>query len=352
MTRRALIALALALALPASASAHKPQHYRLQHHHAHCRHGFHRKAVRRHRRRVVLCVQTKHHRKPHPRPIDTSTPAPTPTSSAPSRTVVLHAHLDPSFTRDPHNPFRVTYAFSASATAEPSGRTAKLAASEPAPLPEGVLALYSDGALECAINVGGEATGGECPVTYAALGEHTVTTIYTSGETAATATEVESIQPIATTTTAALTYEALPVSEALSTTKRIVRTIGGPYGEGVAEEAIIESWAIGSLTLSGATTDELGQSQAPTLVLNGASTAASSIPVTLLATRYLEYECNLRVEKCTSTVIAEHEEMVPEVLGRTFASGGAVTVVAAFAGAGYVSSQAEASTTVPLMIVP
>jgi hypothetical protein len=127
--------------------------------------------------------------------------------------VKLHAHLDPSFTRNPLNPFQVTYAYSASATQESLGAVASLV--EPAPLPAGVLALYSDGKLECAINVGAGIEGSECPVSYQALGEHRVTTIYSSGEQSATETEVENIGPLATTTTLSVSYE--PFTRSLDT---------------------------------------------------------------------------------------------------------------------------------------
>jgi hypothetical protein len=116
--------------------------------------------------------------------------------------------LDPTYTRDPLDPFKVTYEYSASATQ--SRQTALIATvEEPAPLPAGVLALYSDGKLECAENVGGAATGGECPVSYSKLGEHKVTTIYASGEESATETEVEDIEPISSSTTLSIAYTAV-----------------------------------------------------------------------------------------------------------------------------------------------
>lgn len=123
--------------------------------------------------------------------------------------VKLHAHLDPAFTRDPLNPFRVTYAYSASATEESVGRSsapARASDEAPAQLPSGVLAFYSDGSLECAVNVGGAVMGGECPVTYQALGQHRVTTIYTSGEESATETEIETIDPLSTLTNVTIDY--------------------------------------------------------------------------------------------------------------------------------------------------
>jgi hypothetical protein len=46
-------------------------------------------------------------------------------------------------------------------------------------------------------------------VSYQALGEHRVTTIYSSGEQSATETEVENIEPLGTTTTLSVNYEAM-----------------------------------------------------------------------------------------------------------------------------------------------
>jgi hypothetical protein len=111
--------------------------------------------------------------------------------------VKLHAHLDPSFTRDPTNPFQVTYAYSASATTETInlGADHTQGAPEATPLPEGVLNFYSNGVLACSINVGGAAAGGECPVIYAGLGRQTVTTVYLSGELSATETAIEEVSP-------------------------------------------------------------------------------------------------------------------------------------------------------------
>lgn len=168
----------------------------------HCKRGYvaHIVKHRRHHRvvRRVHCVKVRTHTAPKrvvPPPVE--------------RHVVLHAHLDPSFTRNPANPFQVTYAFSASATAE-----ARIASTEPTPLPEGVLSLYNDGLLACSINVGGSTTEGHCPVTYAALGRHTVTTIYSSGPTSATETDVENVEPLKVTLNLSISGEAFSPAHA------------------------------------------------------------------------------------------------------------------------------------------
>lgn len=209
--RQALAAaVLLMLALPGAASAH-PKHKPLR-----CKSGYQRETrkikERRHgkmvRVRVEVCVK---------RQALSKTATPPMQAPAPTRTVKLHAHLDPSFTRDPTDPFKVIYAYSASATSETlSGGVVLAQAAESAPLPEGVLELYSDGSLACAINVGGSTTGGECPVEYSKLGTHTVTTVYTSaeGKGAATETQTETVEPFAGTITLKVSYTSLTSSVA------------------------------------------------------------------------------------------------------------------------------------------
>ena len=159
----------------------------------HCKKGY-RRIVKLHgKRRKARCVKRK-----------------TPTAAVPApRTLVLHAHIGP-FTQNPLNPYEVAYDFSASATSQVAGDPAS---AEPAPLPEGVLALYSDGSLECAINVVGAISGSRCSVTYKALGPKKVTVILSSGAASASVTEIVTIQPIPTTTTLSVTYEDVPPHE-------------------------------------------------------------------------------------------------------------------------------------------
>lgn len=175
----ALVALAaLVAASPAAAAGHRshsrhrrrPQERYSPAHSAKCRKHYRRvvKRWRRHgrRHRKVFCVR-RH------------------ASSA----VELHAHLDPTFTRHPLDPFKVTYAYSASATK----RATAASAEKPAPLPSGVLSLFSDGKLECAVFVGAGVKGSKCTVDYAALGRHRVKAIYTSGQRSAAETRLERI---------------------------------------------------------------------------------------------------------------------------------------------------------------
>jgi hypothetical protein len=181
---------------------------------------------------------TRKHRRAAPEkttPTTTPAPASPAPSTAPSPSiekVKLHAHLDPTYTRNPLNPFEVSFAYSASASEQTfSAQSVALGAEEPAPLPAGVLAFYSDGKLECAINVGGAVAGSQCPVTYTALGEHRVTTILSSDELEnATETEVVNIAPLATQTTLSVSYS--------------------PIAEPAEAEPASGVWWIGDLTIS------------------------------------------------------------------------------------------------------
>jgi hypothetical protein len=190
-----------------------------------------------HKKRVRVCVKK---RKAAPGAFPAST-----------RRTLLHARLDPSYTRDPKDPFTVTYQYegSASAVVTQQGEVTE----EPTPSPSGVLALYSDGSLECAINVGGPLDEAECPVTYLALGEHRVTTVYTAGDQSATATEVKTIEPLPTTTALTATFSPAPPHEASTgvyllgeLTAQTSGTLdGGPLpGDVLAHRANDGSWEV------------------------------------------------------------------------------------------------------------
>jgi len=203
MKRSALsLAVLVSLMAPTGAQAKPAKQYVLKHpKHEHCRANYVRKVEKVKRRehghtvkvRETVCVYVA------PKPTVKTTPAPVTT---PARTVKLHAHLDPSFTQDPSNPFEIAYSYSASASLQTAGAEA------PEPnLPEGVLNLYADGLLACSINVGGNVTGGQCP-TRETMGAHTIIVTYTSGQASATETSVETVSPFpvaSTTTTLTLT---------------------------------------------------------------------------------------------------------------------------------------------------
>lgn len=157
---------------------------------------------------------------------------------APDRFVRLAAHLgEPQ--RHLEDPYAVTYPFTASAGSVEAGAVQEgaIAGAEPTALPSGVLAFYSDGILECALNVGGVVVGDECQVAYEKLGQHRVTSIYTSGSESAVATELQDIQPLATSVELAVEYQEFPESE--------------PYGT--------FWWQIGSLVIDASTSPGGGQ---------------------------------------------------------------------------------------------
>ena len=128
--------------------------------------------------------------------------APKTTALAP--TARLRAHLDPSFTQGP-GPLDVTYSFSASAETFTNG-----VGSLDSSLPNGVLNLFTPttpggpSGLACSVDVGGDADGGTCGVTYTDVGTYDVTVVYDSGTSSATETDSETILPYPTTLTASV----------------------------------------------------------------------------------------------------------------------------------------------------
>jgi hypothetical protein len=145
-------------------------------------------------------------------------------TTAPTSVITKYAYIDPSFVQTPTNPLVVTYAFSAAATADTDGVQVAT------PLPVGILNFYSDGVLECAVNVGTAVSGGTCRVGYSAFGTHTVVTEYITGATTTVSqTAVESIQPFATTTTVAVTGGG---SAGITMTAQVL----GPQGQEVRTE--------------------------------------------------------------------------------------------------------------------
>lgn len=190
--------------------------------------------------------------------IGTTPAGATPAAAAAAPADKLRAKLDPSFTQDPSNPLAVTYSYDAGAFDEHGTQ----------PLPEGVLTLYSDGTLECSINVGGSVQGGTCPVTYEATGAHTIVVTYSSGATTVTETSVEQIEPFTTSTTIEATYNPLPAP-----------SVEGNDGDG-------HTWALaGTLTVTAHTTVNGHQAPgAPTVNADGVK-LEGSLSVTAIATR-------------------------------------------------------------------
>ena len=191
----ALAAILASLVVPAVAQAKAPakpvKQYRPKPH-ARCRAHYVRRVEtikgrsrgHAYKARETFCVYVVPQRpKKLPLPDTPSLPSPA------VRSVKLHAHLDPTFTQSEWDPTAITYLYSASATEEAEGKSAQ------APmLPEGVLSLYSDGLLECAMNVGGAVTGGQCAATQG-VGPHTLIATYASGTLSTAETETVAIPP-------------------------------------------------------------------------------------------------------------------------------------------------------------
>jgi hypothetical protein len=229
--RRLLPALLLAaLAFPALAEG---KSYVLHHpKHEHCRVHYWKRVehvkVHGHRVKRTLCVYIAPKAKAPA--IEEIVIVPEPAIAAPAPApvppVALHAHLDPTFKQDPSDALSVTYSFSASASI---GDVAEQN------LPSGILFLYSDGSLECAINVGGPANGGQCPVLYSSYGNHSVITAYVSGGLSATEGEVDRIEPPAATIT-----KAWPAPSAKATVENGTAqiTLTSPNWQGAASVGI------------------------------------------------------------------------------------------------------------------
>lgn len=108
------------------------------------------------------------------------------------------ATVDPTFVQDPTNPLQVTYTYDADAVEVANGNTENLG--QIGQLPAGILNFYSQGTLECSMNVGGAVYSGTCTVTYPNTGTYTVETQYIpNGVTAVLETDQETIEPFSTT---------------------------------------------------------------------------------------------------------------------------------------------------------
>jgi hypothetical protein len=169
--------------------------------------------------------------------------------------VKLAVHLDPLFTQSANDPLAVVY--TASATAATNGVGGPQ-------LPAGVLDFYSDGALACSTDVGGSATTTTCPVTYAALGQHTVITEYISGTDSASETDIEQVNGQATKTS--VTLQGDPVDK--TTTSILTATVSSPLGTDTAPPATSVSFTVDGAVLTtvkdSQTTCTLNWSGAPT----------------------------------------------------------------------------------------
>ena len=120
-------------------------------------------------------------------PVDSSTLPETAPETAPEPTpepvtesgVEVHAAIATGFDQNPLVPDEVTWHYSASATKTVtlSDGTEK---TESAPLPEGELAFFVDGKLECEIHAVGAIAGSACAVDLRQLGAHEVEAIFSN----------------------------------------------------------------------------------------------------------------------------------------------------------------------------
>lgn len=186
-----------------------------------CRRGYVKK---RRKGKRPLCVKRKQKEKGKPR-------RPAPASPPQARIMRLQAHLDPNVGRNVLDPFEATYSYGASARQT----IGILGVEEPAELPVGVLALYVDGVLECASNIGGPVTSDTCTVENTDLGTHRATTIFTSGSESATTTEHVVVSPVQTSTSLSVSYSQQP--------PRAFSTAAG-------KQPI--AWRVGTVTIDGA----------------------------------------------------------------------------------------------------
>jgi hypothetical protein len=159
-----------------------------------CRHGYARKTAthKRHGRkvRVVKCIKRRH--KPTRR---TGLPSTSSTASAPA----LAVHISPGLGRLPWDPLRADVAVSASASVSP--------------LPEGGISVYVDGAGQCVVPVGAATSGGECLVSFSAIGAHRIEALYALGPSVTQTVEVREaitigLEPLSVTTSTTVTDEA------------------------------------------------------------------------------------------------------------------------------------------------
>jgi hypothetical protein len=83
-----------------------------------------------------------------------------------------------------------------------------------------------------------------------ALGNHTVSTVYTSGEESATETEVEHVGPLPTTTALEVTFTRYPGPQGFSAPEKQIQCIT-PEESTTETCHYFEGWGLGSITVTG-----------------------------------------------------------------------------------------------------
>ncbi|HEX4752626.1 MAG TPA: hypothetical protein VH268_07000 [Solirubrobacterales bacterium] len=113
--------------------------------------------------------------------------------------------MGPGFAQNPLVPNEVTWHYSASATRTVT--TNGVAQTETVPLPEGELAFFVDGKLECEIHAVGAIAGSACTVDLQQLGPHEVETIFSTTTVSSTATRVDYVGKYPTSTNLQVSIE-------------------------------------------------------------------------------------------------------------------------------------------------
>jgi hypothetical protein len=127
--------------------------------------------------------------------------APVVTTTAPE----VDATVGPGFSQNPLVPNQVTWHYSASATQTVT--TDGVAQTETVPLPEGELAFFVDGQLDCEIHAVGAISGSACTVDLNQLGAHEVSTIFSAGAVSSTAARTDYVGKYPTSTNLQVSVE-------------------------------------------------------------------------------------------------------------------------------------------------
>lgn len=131
----------------------------------------------------------------------------TPEEEVTTGTPEVQAAIGLGFKQNPLVPNEVTWRYSATATRTVTADG--VTETESVPLPEGALAFFVDGKLECEITALGAIAGSACTVDLQALGEHEVETIYsaTGGATSSTVTRTDFVDKYPTQTNLQVSVE-------------------------------------------------------------------------------------------------------------------------------------------------
>jgi hypothetical protein len=120
----------------------------------------------------------------------------------------VKAVIGAGFSQNPLVPNEVTWHYSASATHTVT--TDGVAQTETAALPEGELAFFIDGKLECEIHAVGAISGSTCTTVLKTLGAHEVETIFQAATASDTAVRTDYVNKYPTSTNVQVSVEPVP----------------------------------------------------------------------------------------------------------------------------------------------